>query len=98
MSTLASRKMAPKEITEKTATQISDHIGDRKEILFDGYYYDVTNFISTHPGGSIIKYYTHAGEDATHAIQQFHHRSKKRVKIMMNSFKKRPASDNESNL
>lgn len=67
-----------------------------KEILCDGYFYDVTSFIDRHPGGSIIKYYTQSGEDATHAIQQFHHRSAERVRTMMRAFKKRPASDSES--
>lgn len=66
-----------------------------KEILCDGYFYDVTNFISRHPGGSIIKYYTKSGEDATHAIQQFHQRSAKRVRMMMKAFKRRPAADSE---
>lgn len=69
----------------------------RTEILFDGYFYDVTDFMKKHPGGSIIEYYTKYGEDATHAIQQFHHRSTKRVTAIMSSLKKRPASDGESN-
>lgn len=70
----------------------------RKEILFDGYFYDVTDFIRKHPGGRIIEFYTQTGEDGTHAIQQFHQRSIKRVKPIMSNLKKRPASDNESNL
>jgi hypothetical protein len=64
-----------------------------KEILYDGYYYDVTHFIKKHPGGSIIEYYVAKGEDATHAMQQFHHRSLKKIKVMLQSFKKRPATD-----
>ncbi len=48
-------------------------------------------------GGSIIEYYTKTGEDATHAIQQFHQRSTKRVNGIMSSLKKRPATDSESN-
>jgi len=67
----------------------------RKEVLFDGYFYDVTDFVKKHPGGSIIEYYTKTGEDGTHAIQQFHQRSIKRVKGIMSSFKKRPALDSE---
>lgn len=66
-----------------------------KEILCDGYFYDVTNFISRHPGGSIIKFYTESGEDATHAIQQFHQRSAGRVSSIMGALKKRPASNSE---
>lgn len=71
------------------------YVSGTKEILCDGYFYDVTNFIDRHPGGSIIKYYTKSGEDATHAIQQFHQRSIKQVRMMMKAFKKRPASDKE---
>lgn len=72
-------------------------IKDRKEILFDGYFYDVTDFVKKHPGGSIIEYYTKTGEDSTHAIQQFHQRSIKRVRAIMGSFKKRLALDCERN-
>lgn len=83
--------------TDTTKTKKIEHIAPSgiKEILCDGYFYDVTSFISRHPGGSVIKYYTQSGEDATHAIQQFHQRSPGRVKMMMNAFKKRPASDSE---
>lgn len=80
--------------TEKVERVIDDGDGT-KEILCDGYFYDVTDFISKHPGGSIIKYYTKSGEDASHAIQQFHQRSAKRVRMMMKAFKRRPASDFE---
>lgn len=84
------------KIETKEAESIANG-GSTKEILCDGYFYDVTNFISRHPGGSIIKYYTQTGEDATHAIQQFHQRSAKRVSMMMRSLKRRPASDSERN-
>ncbi|XP_037039828.1 acyl-lipid (8-3)-desaturase-like [Bradysia coprophila] len=67
----------------------------RKEILFDGYFYDVTEFVQKHPGGSVIEYYTEKGEDATHAIQQFHKRSKEKVRLMMNSLKRRQPAPNE---
>jgi len=67
-----------------------------KEILYDGYYYDVTSFVKKHPGGSIIDYYTQRGEDATNAIQQFHQRSAKKIDIMLKSFKRRPANDRHS--
>lgn len=69
----------------------------RKEILFDGYFYDVTEFVKKHPGGTVIEYYTKKGEDCTHAIQQFHSRSKGKVRMMMSALKKRSASDSESN-
>ncbi|XP_037048906.1 acyl-lipid (8-3)-desaturase-like isoform X2 [Bradysia coprophila] len=71
---------------------------ERKEIIFDGYFYDVTEFIKRHPGGSIILDYTKPGEDGTHAIQQFHHRSFDKVKKMMGSFKKRPVTDSDLHL
>jgi len=69
-----------------------------KEILYDGYYYDVTDFARRHPGGNIIDFYTDKGEDATHAIQQFHQRSTKRVTAIMKSFKRRPATDRHRKL
>ncbi len=69
---------------------------ERKELLVDGYFYDVTDFVKRHPGGSIIEFYTKAGEDSTHAITQFHHRSIDRVHKIMSSFKRRPALDSES--
>lgn len=33
-----------------------------KEILYEGDYYDVTNFIKQHPGGSIIEFYVEHGK------------------------------------
>lgn len=84
-------------IAEIETTKSIGPIPGRKEVLFDGNFYDVTDFIKKHPGGSIIEYYTKSGEDGTHAIQQFHQRSIKRVTAIMSSFKKRPASDSESN-
>lgn len=83
------------ETTKIETRKVERLIGGTKEILCDGYFYDVTNFISRHPGGSIIKYYTQSGEDASHAIQQFHQRSMKRVRMMMKAFKRRPAADSE---
>lgn len=83
------------ETTKVETKEVERVIGGTKEILCDGYFYDVTDFISRHPGGSIIKYYTQSGEDATHAIQQFHQRSAERVRSMMKAFKKRPALDSE---
>ncbi|KAJ6635865.1 Acyl-lipid (8-3)-desaturase [Pseudolycoriella hygida] len=70
----------------------------RKEILFDGYFYDVTDFIQKHPGGTVIEYYTEKGEDSTHAMQQFHKRSMEKVRVMMSALKKRPATDSEIGL
>ncbi|XP_037036807.1 acyl-lipid (8-3)-desaturase-like isoform X3 [Bradysia coprophila] len=70
----------------------------RKEILFEGYFYDVTDFIRKHPGGTVIEYYTEKGEDGTIAIRQFHKRSAEKVRLMMNTLEKRPASDGEIGL
>lgn len=72
------------------------HKIDKLEILYDGYYYDVTEFSKRHPGGDIILYYTEKGEDATQAIQQFHNRFFRKVRSMMSNLKRRPAPDNES--
>lgn len=103
LSTLTTHKMGSIElnnkIVENTHSEVKnlDHVaGSRQEILFDGYFYDVTDFIKRHPGGSIITYYTQSGEDGTHAIEQFHYRSKVKVKVMMSSLKKRPAPVSES--
>ncbi|XP_035716591.1 acyl-lipid (8-3)-desaturase isoform X3 [Folsomia candida] len=74
------------------------HKIDKLEILYDGYYYDVTEFSKRHPGGDIILYYTEKGEDATQAIQQFHNRFFRKVRSMMSNLKRRPAPDNESPL
>jgi cytochrome b involved in lipid metabolism len=68
-----------------------------KEILYEGFYYDVSSFIQRHPGGNVIKFYTEPGEDATMAIQQFHHRSMKQVLAIMKSLPKRPASQVKGN-
>lgn len=88
--------MNSNQVNENGTKTLEDN-KDKKEILFDGYFYDVTHFIDKHPGGTVILYYTESGEDSTHAIQQFHQRSKKRFNVMLSSFKKRPASESESN-
>jgi len=63
----------------------------RKEIYYEGYLYDVTDWIPDHPGGKIIEFYTDEGEDATIPIQQFHQRSIKQILARMKTFSKRPA-------
>ncbi|CAL8112227.1 unnamed protein product [Orchesella dallaii] len=66
----------------------------RLEILYDGYYYDVTDFVRRHPGGrEIIGYFTHPNEDATIAIQQFHARASDKVNGIMKALKRRPATE-----
>lgn len=78
-------------IQEENAVKIG-----KKEVLYDGYFYDVTNFIDKHPGGYVIDYYTNTGEDATVPIMMFHHRSKKKVDAIMSSLPRRPAMEHES--
>lgn len=70
----------------------------KKEVLYNGYFYDVTDWVRRHPGGKIIEFYTKGGEDATLAIQQFHQRSEKKVNVIMSSLKKRPAEIHERKL
>lgn len=53
---------------------------EQREVLIDGYYYNVTNM--RHPGGSVINYYAGKGIDATEAFDNFHKRSKKAKKIL----------------
>lgn len=90
--------MAPTSQKNQTKKRVeSNSISQpiQKEILCDGWYYDVTEFARRHPGGSIIDYYTKTGEDATLAIQQFHQRSPAKIKAILKSFKRRPAEDKE---
>jgi hypothetical protein len=68
----------------------------KKEILYDGYFYDVTSFIDRHPGGYVIEYYTNKGEDATLPILEFHNRSRDRVEKIMKTLPRRPAQEHES--
>jgi cytochrome b involved in lipid metabolism len=88
--------MAPNvkaEVVEGSSDAASEQ--RREEILVEGYFYDVTDWIRRHPGGRIIQFYTKKGEDATLAVQQFHQRSTKRVAAIMAGLKKRPASPQE---
>ena len=78
----------------RSQKQISDS-KKRLEILYEGYYYDVTSFASKHPGGNVIRYYTEKGEDASQAIQQFHNRFMPKVNLMLKGFKKRPATTDD---
>ncbi len=89
--------MAPNSSAETILSKrrLSESDPQVKEVLYDGYFYDVTTFARKHPGGSIIEYYTKHGEDATLSIQQFHHRSTKKVSAIMNSFKRRKAEGHE---
>jgi cytochrome b involved in lipid metabolism len=50
------------------------------EVLIDGRFYDVASL--KHPGGSVIKFYTGKGIDASQAFVNFHIRSKKAKKIL----------------
>lgn len=53
---------------------------ERKEVLIEGKFYDVTGF--KHPGGSIIKFLSGSGADATATYREFHVRSKKADKFL----------------
>jgi hypothetical protein len=75
--------------------EIANNSSKKCEILYDGHFYDVTQWIPRHPGGNVIKFYTEGGEDATLAIQQFHHRSLRQVQGIMKSFQKRIALPEE---
>ncbi len=88
--------MAPYIWSRETTPNAFEKSGiKREEIYYDGYFYDVTDFTRRHPGGNIIKFYTAHGEDATQAINQFHHRSKERVETLMKLFKRRIAKSHE---
>jgi len=62
------------------------------EILYEGFYYDITDFARKHPGGNVIMFYTEPGEEATQAMQQFHNRFINKIHLMLKSFKSRPAT------
>lgn len=84
------------EVSDKISSPAIDLDNFRKEILCDGFFYDVTEFVKKHPGGNVIEYYTDKCEDSTIAIQQFHNRSIRKVRVMMSGLKKRPALQSES--
>jgi len=48
-----------------------------REVLIEGQYYDVSEFEKRHPGGTVLRFYTGNGIDATQAYNNFHIRSKK---------------------
>ena len=94
--------MTPKEskqdATVDALTSTSYQAPVKKELLYEGYLYDVTEWVRRHPGGKIIEFYTQSGEDSTLAVQQFHQRSTKKVMAIMKSLKHRPATSEERKL
>lgn len=91
------RNVDPVPAEENNNTAPAKDSGTKRlEVLCDGYYYDVTEFIKRHPGGDIMELYTDTREDATIAIQQFHYRSLKTVMAKMKGLKRRVATDEES--
>lgn len=69
---------------------------DRKtELLYDGIYYDITDWMKKHPGGKIIEMFASTEQDALHAIQQFHFRSEKKVLSIMKSLPQRQPTEKE---
>jgi hypothetical protein len=70
----------------------------RKEVLYKGTLYDVTDFVRRHPGGRIIEMYARPGEDASDAFDQFHRRSIDKVMKTLGTLPSRPAPiHNEKN-
>lgn len=63
-----------------------------QEVLIEGKFYDVTSF--KHPGGSIIKFLSGSGADATASYREFHTRSKKADKYLK-SLPSRTATEEE---
>ncbi|CAL8085966.1 unnamed protein product [Orchesella dallaii] len=92
------RKRMTSAVIGHNNNNVEEKRGAKKlEILYDGYFYDVTKFIKQHPGGDIIELYEN-GDDATLAIQQFHYRSLKMVLAKMKGLPKRPATTEEIGL
>ena len=67
---------------------LSDVPKERKVIGIDGIWYDVTTFITRHPGGEVLEHFL--GEDATDVFRSIRHRSSvlKQVCWMQMSFAK----------
>lgn len=63
-----------------------------EEILINGRFYDITDF--THPGGSIINFFSNSGADASLSFNEFHHKSS-RAQLYLRSLKSRKASSDE---
>ena len=63
---------------------------NKKEILIDGYIYDVHDF--KHPGGTVIDFYVNSRADAGFAFKEFHQRSKK-AQLVLKGLKSRKAEE-----
>lgn len=50
----------------------TNNLTGKKLIGYRGSWYDVTNFVSRHPGGDVIERFL--GQDATSVIETFHNR------------------------
>jgi len=87
--------MAPQLPDSENTVKTLKPSSGRQEIYYDGYFYDVTEWIPRHPGGGVIKFFTQKGEDATIPIQQFHKRSWKKILGILKSLRRRPAEPNE---
>ena len=74
----------------KGGDKVVTPVGEKKEVLIDGRFYDVSNL--KHPGGSVINFYAGKEIDATQAFNNFHVRSKKARK-MMDVLPSRPADE-----
>ena len=59
-----------------------------KKVFIYDQWYDITDFVKKHPGGSVIEYYEN--QDATHVYQEMHYRSK----IANNILKSLPKLEN----
>lgn len=66
---------------------------EREEVLIDGVYYDVTNFMRKHPGGRVLRYFS--GTDASEAFHEFHMRSS-RVEKYLKALPSRPAAPGDA--
>ena len=62
-------------------------------IQIDGNWYDITEFIERHPGGSVIKSYS--GQDASLVYHEMHRRSKKADLILKSLPKCKPMNDDD---
>jgi len=80
--TVDSSKRSRSHITKKVASEYDD------EILINGTWYNIEDFVKKHPGGRIINFYR--GKNATEAFNEFHNRSPKAHKMLKLMKKTRP--------
>eukprot|EP01104_Vermistella_antarctica_P007052 TRINITY_DN1779_c0_g1_i1.p1 TRINITY_DN1779_c0_g1~~TRINITY_DN1779_c0_g1_i1.p1 ORF type:complete len:1103 (+),score=271.00 TRINITY_DN1779_c0_g1_i1:233-3310(+) len=74
-------KTSTRSVTSASARNGKDEVGVQQEVLLYNRIYDVSEFIKSHPGGSIIKFAINNG-DATATYREFHARFERPMEIL----------------